>query len=143
MAGVWATRDLPVLVAIVRAFAHDPFRQVRPEDLVEPTGLSHDEIAGALTNLASGSPRFFEGITISEAPFPVAITSVTERALRATGEWPDPEQLVLTLIAALEDAALREADPENKGRLEQAAHTLRSIALQIAIAWAAGSLPHP
>jgi hypothetical protein len=143
MLNVWTSRDLPVLSVIVQAFVEDPFRAVTPEDVIALTGFSQDEVAAALTNLSAAVPPFLDGITIDAVPFPIKITGITERALRAAGEWPDPEHQVMTLIAALNEAASRESNPENRSRLEQAAQTLGGIALQVAMGWASGALPHP
>lgn len=143
MPDLWTTRDLPVLDSIVRALAEDPFRGVTPEHVSAATGLSQGEVASALTNLASARPPFFDGISIEEVPFPITITSVSERALRTTGTWPEPEQLVMRLISALEEAASQEPDPDKRSRLDQAAKTLGGIALQVVIGWASGAIPHP
>jgi hypothetical protein len=96
-----------------------------------------------MSKLASAAPPFFEGVEVDQLSYPIMITSVTERALRVTEQWPSPQSLVGELVAALNRAAEEEPDPETKSKLKQAAQTLGGVALQIAIGWASGSIPHP
>jgi hypothetical protein len=139
----WTDRELPVLTAIVEAFELNPNGNVRIEQIERLTGLSTDDLARAMAALDRARPRFFDGQRVNGLAYPIIVSEVTERAMVAAEQWPSPESLVADLIAALERAAEHETDPEKKSKLAQTAQTLGGIALQIAIGWASGSLPHP
>lgn len=132
-----------MLEAIVSGLSARPSQPIYLRELGDAMGLPQEDLAISMARLASASPPFFEGIEIEELPYPIAITRIRERALQATGRWPSPESLVMHLIAALNQAADAENDDEKKSRLRQAAETLGGAALQLAIAWASASLPHP
>ena len=139
----WVERDYVVLEYIVRRVEADPGRGVQLRAIVDDTGISEDDVRRAMTALASARPPYFRDVVeIEELPFPIQVDGVTERALRTVGQWPSPEALVDQLIAALVTAAEREVDPEKKSKLRQASETLGSVALQVAIGWASGALPH-
>jgi hypothetical protein len=61
------------------------------------------------------------------------IDSVFERGRRELGSWPSADSVVAQLVAALSEAADREAEPERKGRLRAAADVLGSIAHDVAV----------
>jgi len=144
MLETWTTRDLPLLVAIVAEFEENPSAVVMAQRLQTRLGMDPDEFTRAICALDRARPPFFDGVTtVDELPYPVAITSVSERALQAVGQWPTPQSLIDELIANLNRAADEEPDPETKSKLQQAAHILGGAALQIAIGWATASLPHP
>jgi hypothetical protein len=143
MAETWASRELPVLKAIVDAFEEKPAGQVRFDELEKLTGLSSDDVGRALAKLYVASPPFFEGNSGWGSPYPFIISRITERALIATGQWPSPQSLVDQLVEALAAAAKDELDPVKKTKLQEAANLVKGVALPIAIAWVAGSLPHP
>jgi hypothetical protein len=138
----WLSRELPVLNAIVEAMEEHPDSEARLEELAQRSGLPLPVVDLAVKKLWAARPRYFEGIAIEDETILVCVTSVTERALRETGQWPDPESLVRSLIETLSKAAEIEADPDQRSRLTQAAETLKGVALQIAIGWAAGVIPH-
>jgi hypothetical protein len=138
----WLSRELPVLKAIVEAMEEHPDSEARLAELAQRSGLPLPDVDRAMKMLWVARPRYFEGIAVEAETIPVCVTSVTERALRETGQWPDPESLVRSLIEALNTAAEAEADPDQKSRIMQVAETLKGIALQVAIGWAAGAIPH-
>jgi hypothetical protein len=138
----WQSREFPVLKAMVEALEEHLDSEARLEELAERSGLPLTDVDRATRKLWVARPRYFQGIAVEDETIPIAVTSVTERALRETGQWPDPESLVRSLIDALQKAAETEADPDQKSRLTQAAETLKGIALQMAIGWAAGAIPH-
>jgi hypothetical protein len=137
----WQRREFPVLKAVVEAMEEHPDREVRLQELVERSGLPGPEVDHAMWLLWRARPPYFEAYGVEDNTKLVAVTSLNERALRETGQWPDPESMVRSLIEALDRAAETEADPEKKGRLVRAAETLGGIGLQIAIAWAGGAIP--
>jgi hypothetical protein len=138
----WQSREFPVLKAMVEAMEEHPDSEARLEELAQRSGLSFADVDRATRKLWLAIPPYFQGIAVEDDTIPIAVTSVSERALRETGQWPDPESFVRSLIEALQKAAETEADPDRKSRLTQAAETLKGIALQIAIGWAAGAIPH-
>ena len=83
--------------------------------------------------LAAARPPYFEGITIEDLPYQIAVTSVTERALRETEAWPNPEGILEALIASLVAAAEAEDDPETRSRWRVLADGLASFAREVAV----------
>lgn len=142
MSETWTTRELPVLTSIVSAFEEDPNGSVSLLDLKNRTGLAQDELSRAMARLEVANPPFFDGTRIGELSYPVTVTTITERALKVTGQWPTPESAIQELIATLNRAADDEVDPVQKGKLKQVANTLGTTALQILIGWASGAIPH-
>jgi hypothetical protein len=143
MTDTWTNTDLPVLEAIVSQLDATPSEPVGLRELGKLTKLTETDLGRAMARLASASPPFFEGVEIDELTYPIFVTRIFERALQATGRWPSPETLVSGLVDALNQAADSENDPEKKSRLRQTAETLGGAALQVAIAWASASIPHP
>lgn len=106
------------------------------EQLVEGTGLDEADVKRALRSLYEASPPYIEGITVAQMAYPIRLTNVTERARREAGQWPTPEALVSRMVAALNEAADAELDPERKSKLKSAALALggvgRDLAVQVA-----------
>jgi len=139
----WTTRELPALRALVEHF-DDPYAaHLTWEQAAELAGMDQDKFRRALAKLAAAEPPFIEWVHVEEEPFPVGLTGVTERALGAVGQWPSPEGLVAQLVAALNQAADDETQPDRQSKLRMVANALRGMAREVAIAWAAGALPHP
>ena len=139
----WTTRDKRVLEQIVEIMEERPAGPGADlREIVNRTGFGDEDVQRSMKALSTARPPYFrEVVEIGELPYPIQVSSVTERALIAAGQWPDPESLVQQLVAALAKAADDEPDPVKRGKLKQAADVIGGAALQIAIAWAAGALP--
>ncbi len=128
MQQTWMERDLPVLDATVAMLEDDPM--VADAAIAERTGFdlaavrrALEALAGTYVHLGRDMSGFF-------------VDAVTPDARRAVGQWPTGEGLVSQLAEGLAAAAEKEADPERKTRLRQAAGLLggavRDIAIEIA-----------
>lgn len=130
----WTNRELPVLQVIVAAF-EDPDRLgLRVWDLIKLCGLPEGDVQLALRALWEASPPFIEAARPpEEMTYPVHIIGVTERARRAVGQWPTPENLLARLVDGFNDAADQEPDPVRKKRLREAAGLLGETARGVAV----------
>jgi hypothetical protein len=128
MQQTWMERDLPVLDAAVAMLQDSPM--VADAAITECTGFDLADVRHALealdgtyVHLGRDMSGFF-------------VDAVTADARRAVGQWPTGESLVSQLAEGLAAAAEKEADPERKTRLSQAAGLLggavRDIAVEIA-----------
>ena len=116
MEDTWASRELPVLDAVVRLLEVEP--EVLMAEIAAETGLEPDAVERALLAL--------EGPYVSRIAKPWGfpptdwrVSAVTADARRAVGQWPSPEGLVDALAEAFGSAAEQEPDSEKKGRLRQ------------------------
>ncbi len=129
----WTARELPVLEVIVDAMEEHPVKETALREIAQRTGFCDEDLEKAMARLAAARPPYFEGITIEDLPYPIAVTSVTERALLETEAWPNPEGIVEALIASLVAAAESEDDPETRSRWRVLADGLASFAREVAV----------
>lgn len=138
MEDTWVSRELPVLNVVVNAFEDGNRRQLRVAELTELCGLPESDVQAALRSLDSASPPYLEAPRPGwGAAYPAFITGVTERARRAVGQWPTPENLVDRLAEAFGQAAEHETDPQKRGRLRDVANMIGQTGRGIAVAVAA------
>jgi hypothetical protein len=125
----WASRDLPVLEAIVGAF-NDPDRfQLRIPELTGLCGLPEQNVITALRALGNTRPPLLEyPRPPEELTYPIIITDVTERARRLVDQWPTADSLAEQIAEALTEAAEHEPDPVKKRRLREAGAVLGDTA---------------
>jgi hypothetical protein len=128
----WLSRDLPVLDAVVELLEDQPMAQ--PAAIAERTGFEAAEVIRALQALDG------EYVHLNLDLGGRSAVAVTAKARQAVGQWPSGESLIQQLVDGLASAAEKEADPERKGRLHQAASLLggavRDIAVGVAQAYA-------
>jgi hypothetical protein len=117
----WTTRELPVLRALVDKFDDIETGSVRIETLPAATGLAEIDVHRALRSLDTADPPYMSGTRISELPYPIIISNVTERARRAVGQWPASDLAADAIVAALNDAAEQESDEEKRSSLRNTA----------------------
>lgn len=136
MKDTWASRDLPVLEAVVSAF-NDPERyQLRIPELTGLCGLPERDVVTALRALGNARPPLLEyPRPPEELAYPIIITDVTERARRLVGQWPTADSLAAQITKALSEAADHEPDPTKKNRLHSAAavfgDTARGVLVEV------------
>jgi len=129
MEDTWASRELPVLDAVVRMLEDKP--EVSMGDIASDTGLEPDAIGRAL--LALEGPYISDiGKSWGFPPSNWRVMAVTPDARRAIGQWPTPESLVDRLAEAFGTAAESERDPEKKSRLRQMASVLGTTGRDVA-----------
>ena len=136
----WASRDLPVLDAVVSQLDDLLPKGDVPEaiDIATATGM---EIAEVITALNALDGHYIELHKALE-PSGWFVTSVTPTARRAVGQWPTGENLIERLAAGISRAAEEEPDPEQKRRLKTVARELGGAAKTIAINVASEILEH-
>ncbi|RZT11617.1 hypothetical protein EV589_5814 [Mycobacterium sp. BK558] len=104
----WASRDLPVLKAVVELYGRDNEAEVW--DIRQLTGFDEETVHRAL--LALSRESYFDEITTYGPNQVDYIGPPTGHALRAAGQWPTPDNLLQNLIAGLEAAAGDDNHPE-------------------------------
>jgi hypothetical protein len=132
MEDTWASRDLPVLDAVVRLL--EDKHEVRLNDLVTAAGLEAGMIVRALNALEG--PYIAKLVkpwgASPDRPGNWLVHGITPAARQAVGQWPTPESLVDQLAAAFAAAADAEPDPGRRGRLRQVAGFLGTTGRDVA-----------
>jgi hypothetical protein len=118
----WEERDLPVLRAIVEIFEERNPDSVTDYDIHLRTGFGHDDVDKALHALSETDSLFFAHIRTIGSSWHVA--RPTERARRAVGLWPTPDDLADRLIATFERAADEATGIDHRIRLRETAKFL-------------------
>jgi hypothetical protein len=129
----WATRELPVLTAVV-ALLEESY-MVTVSDIAERTGLELAVVARSLDAMDPTYVDFRKTMTGGDPRF-WYVLKVTPAAREEVGQWPAPASLIDRLAAAFGDAAQREPDPVRQDQLRHAGALLggpvREIAVQVA-----------
>lgn len=110
-----------MLRALVEYF-EDPTEDgvgIRIPELSLQCGLPQPDVVKALRALDLARPRYLDGIRVGELSYPVIITRITERALRAVGQWPASDNAADAIIAAFNEAAEAEPDEEKRSALRR------------------------
>jgi len=128
----WTSRDLPVLTAIVEVYERTG-RVMRPNEIVEQPGVDADHVEAALRALEGEDPPFITKLERRASGGISLIGKPTGQARRAVGAWPTPESIADRLVAALDEAAEREPDPELKGWLRKTAASLGNAGRDLAV----------
>lgn len=141
---VWATRDLPVLIAAVRLLDEQPGLPRQASEIAEVTGLPETEVQKALRNLATGYLEVADWASLTSHDY-VAV-GFTSDALRATGAWPSPELAADRLLAALGTAIdnATEGSPKQsrlKALRDGFVAAGRDITVEVAAAVLTGRIP--
>ena len=139
---VWATRDLPVLRAVV-AYFEEHGRGPRVDDLERALpDMSPDHIQRAGQNLARDGLIDTQGAMGKPV---LMVTNISSRALRETGAWPSPGTAYDRMLSALEELATNSGDEDTRGRARRLLDATKSAGGQIGVAVAAamitGQLP--
>jgi len=108
---LWTQYDLPVLVELVRQLEGEGAHRV--DTPLTVGALSETQVQAALRRLQAAG--YIVGVA-SQLPYPIVITGVAERALRAVQAWPSSEAVVERLLSALAEAAEQGATSEERSR---------------------------
>jgi hypothetical protein len=140
MEDTWASRELPVLEAVVSKIDKLFSTGEYPEaiDIADCAAMQILDVVAAL-NALDGD---YIALHRSMEPSRWHITSVTPQARRAVGQWPTGENMIERLAAGLSKAAEQEKDPEQRRRLLAVARELGGAAKAIAINVATEMLEH-
>ncbi len=130
----WATRDLPVLKAIVEMSEQGHYL-ISPHHIAAHTNMDETEVRRALAALAGEKPPFFEFEDTTDFDSGMreidAVRNPSGHARRAIGAWPTAEALAREIVAALEAAAEEEPDEEKRENLKQTARFLGGTGWQV------------
>jgi hypothetical protein len=124
----WVSRDLPALDATVALLEEVDLPEVA--DIAARAGIAVKDAARAL--------RAMDGVYVDLRmtmgdPGRWFVQRVTPQARWAVGQWPTGESLVAGLVEGLDAAAEREADPERKSRMRQAAAVVGGTARDVVV----------
>ncbi len=140
---LWSTRDYPVLLVVARLLREQP-RPLMSHELADLTGLEHQEVVGALTNL--GHRHLDVRDASSEGMRDNYVVGILPAGLEAVGQWPSPAAAADRLVAALDAMidATAEGSPK-QSRLKAARDGLlaagRDVLVDVAGAAITGRLP--
>ena len=134
MLDLWTRFDLPVLTLLVERLEVEGAHRVNTPLTLE--GLTEAQVQAALRRLEAGG--FIDGVA-SDASYPIIITSVTERALRAVGAWPTAEEFVDRLLASLTRLAEEAPTPEERSRARRVLDGVAGVGRDVLVN-AAGSV---
>lgn len=132
MEPTWATRELPVLDAIVRHFedAIDDPHLPEAKLFAERTGLPVDQVARAVAVL---TPTYARASPTMGGWQECVIMGVTDAARRAVGQWPSPEPIADRIVRDLLAAAEREPDAARRSKLRAGAEALGGFARDVLV----------
>jgi hypothetical protein len=136
----WYSRDLPVLQHIVDALDQGS-DLVDDEAMAEALGITHEDAVAAIENLERGG--YVTDISWTFGPN-FSVTQVTERALRATGIWPNEETAGDQLLWILEQKVEAATTPEERTRWARIRDSVvgagREFAIELGAAMAARTM---
>jgi hypothetical protein len=130
----WAHRELPILAAALRRLDNgETFPSL--EVIRAEVGLEAIQMRAGLSALETAQPPYIAVRYTMAGPEHVGgfVTSVSERTRRLLGSWPSAEDLMERLVAALQEEATTETQPERRSRLREAAEVLGGMAREIAV----------
>ena len=140
MESTWEWRELPILgEALRRVDAGEtsiPVGEIR-----DAVGLTQEQAWAGVRALADAEYIEVRWGATATASVPAMIEMVKERARRELGSWPSAETILQSLVDALGEAAERESEPEEKGRLREAAEVIGGAAKDLAVAVIAAKIP--
>lgn len=114
---------------------------MRPQQIVEKSGLSEEEVHAALRALMAEDPPFLTNAQLRTAVGRVTLAGApTGHARRAVGSWPTAEALATRLVAGIEAAADQMDDEEKKGWLRKTASYLANAGRDVAVEIAATAI---
>jgi len=132
MDDTWASRDLPVLTAIVQWRDDNPLG-IGPS-LDELAELAHVDDEDVLRAISALDGTFITWVLGGGGdPTDSFVTSASAAARQAVGQWPSGESLVEQLVAGLRAAEQIETDPVEKSRLRTALDALTGIARDVVV----------
>lgn len=137
----WTNRDLPVLREVVRRKDEDPTHPIRANEVAQALDMSEDDIQRAAANLERGGYVEIQG---AAGLVVHNFKDVSERALRATGVWPDDEAIADHLLWTLEQKIADATTPDERTKWQKIRDSItgagRDFAVELAAAMAARSM---
>jgi endonuclease III len=123
--------DQRVLAAVVELYEQAGDMVDAPE-LLAALGedVDRDQVTQSIRRLASHG--FIRALPTMTVDIPT-INGVTEKGLRASGFWPSKDEAFERMLAALEEAADRDPDPERKSKIRTVLQSLRGVGRDVAV----------
>lgn len=130
MENTWASRELPVLDAIVKSLDDaGGIGLVSLSTIAESTGLDVRDVGKAA--VALHGDMLIELDTGMGGPESWHVQGVSGEARRMVGQWPTAEQFVDEVVLRLQAAADGEPDEERRGRLRELASAAGGVARNV------------
>jgi len=121
MHDTWASRDLPVLDAVVTLLDEPGRFAVSGSEIAEHTGMELADVAAALEALEDAYLDLSRTLGDTGSWH---VMRVTPDARRLVGQWPTADSLLAKLVDGFNAAAEHEPDPERQSRLRAIASGL-------------------
>jgi hypothetical protein len=121
----WEDRDLPVLRAVLEITEEAHRTDASAQAIEEQTGFDGETVQGGLRALALADPPFFAKVDRRFVAGVDRVWGPTERARRAVGLWPTPDDLADRVIAAFDEAADSAESEERRGAFRRLATMAR------------------
>lgn len=138
---VWRVRDFLVLVEVTRRIDSGT-STVRPTEVAAALGITEEEVQRAGAALARRGLVHIRGA--DQLPV-IFFYDVSGEAYLMTGLHPDGQDALTRLVSALNQAAERSMDPDERSGLRRAADSLLSLPSAVAggvmTAYLTGMLP--
>lgn len=96
---LWATRDLPVLIATARLL-DESGGPLMSHQIADAAGVEFRDAIRGLINLGNGYLEVRDASTMAERD--CYVTGITAQGLRAAGQWPSADTAVDRFLAALD-----------------------------------------
>lgn len=139
MDDTWASRDLPVLEAIVTTLDSDPNTIPTLHDIAERLGKPVTEVGKAALALDGSYFELHKLMTGGDFG-PWFVTKVYPSARIAVGQWPSGEVWTNRLVKALSEAAESEPDERKKSKLRATAEAVAGVARDITVEVLSGGI---
>lgn len=134
----WYTRDYPVLVSAAERLDQDG-RSFQPTALVEAVEISTEDISRAVVALIAGGYLVGDANQGFEDASPL-VSGLTAEGRRASGLWPNREEHLASLIAALQEAEENTDDPEKRSIFKRAGDSLVGVPAAVLSVWLSGQI---
>lgn len=122
----WFERDYPVLRAVAELLEASDFSQTTADEVAQKVELPKRDAVKSLERLGTKYVTLADVGSLNHRDY--FVTGLTADGLVAAEEWPQPDDIAVRLVAALEKA-LEEAPQGSAkaGKLQQALHALQEL----------------
>jgi hypothetical protein len=129
----WEERELLVLRAVLDLVETQGEDDINPTEIAQFAGFDEATVQASLRALGGGQPPFFAKINRNADGDAYLVSSPTERARRAVGLWPTPEDLADRFIEAFEKAAEEAQSEEQRTTYRKIARLARDAGISVLV----------